>query len=400
MVWERSRDDAITLKAAALAFATVLGLVPLLATFGFIGTRLVDRYQDRVLEILMGALPYSEVAIAERLELYMHQAESLQGFGLLAFLLIGVGTLHTIEETINKIWRVGARATLRGKVVSLALILFWVPLLVGGVLSLAVMARRHPTFGVLLEESLLVGALPFLVTAIGLTMLYWQIPRAPVHFRWALVGGVLVALLLELLRRPFAYYVANINQLSLVYGSFAITLLFMISIQVAWWLVLVGTEVAYVGQNFQALDRGRRVDASVRGPWVGLAALIVLAKGLRRGEPLLDPGSLAADLALPPGVVGDSLLPLLERGLVVQTEADGLILARDPNQLTIEEILRSHDGPVDRLMRQSGSEVWGRLLELRRALRDLRVPELQDLCLADLLGPGTEGARDSGDEEA
>ncbi len=381
-----------------MAFATILGLVPLLAAFGFIGTRLVDRYQDRLLEILMNALPYSEVAIADRLELYMHQAESLQGFGLLAFLFIGVGTLHTIEETINKIWRVGERATLRGKVVSLALILFWVPLLVGGVLSLSVMARRHATFGVLLEESLLVGALPFVVTSIGLTMLYWQIPRAPVHFRWALVGGVMVALSLEVLRRPFAYYVANINQLSLVYGSFAITLLFMISIQIAWWLVLVGTEVAYVGQHLEALERGRRVDASVRGPWVGLAAMLVLARGLRQGTPLREPGSLAAELALPPGVVEDSLLPLLDRGLVVQTETDGLILARDPNHLTVEEILRSHDGPVDRLMAESGTEVWGRLLDLRGSLRDLRAPKLQGLLLADLLE--TEGAESTAPDGA
>ncbi|MDX1632871.1 MAG: hypothetical protein R3234_13455, partial [Thermoanaerobaculia bacterium] len=45
-------DDAVTLKAAALSFVTILSLVPLLAAFTNVGTRVLVRYQRRVLEIL------------------------------------------------------------------------------------------------------------------------------------------------------------------------------------------------------------------------------------------------------------------------------------------------------------------------------------------------------------
>ncbi|MBZ0112675.1 MAG: YihY family inner membrane protein [Thermoanaerobaculia bacterium] len=385
LVVTKSSEDAITLKAAALAFATMLGIVPLLAVFGFMGTRLVDQYEDRLLDVLMSALPYSESALTEKIELYTHQAESLQGLGLLAFLFVGVNTLHTIEETINKIWRVSERASIRAKVLSLALVLFWGPVLAAAMFSLFVMARRHIAFGVLLEESFVLGALPFLITAAGLTMLYWQVPRARVRFRWALVGGLVAAFLLELLRRPFSYYTGNFSQLGIVYGSFAIAIFFMISIQIAWGAILLGAEAAYVGQHFKSLLYGRRVDARAHGPWVGLAALIALAQALRRGDPLCTPEELGQVLGIPPQVLDDSIGPLLSHGLVVTTGGDGLMLGRDAHELRVEEILSSYNGPVDAMLEHSSGPDWSRLDALRDDLRRVRDEELHDLRLVDLL---------------
>lgn len=385
VVVSKSLEDAITLKASALAFATILGLVPLLAVFGFVGTRLVDRYEDRLLDVLMSALPYSESALTEKIELYTHQAESLQGLGLLAFLFVGVSTLHTIEETLNKIWRVGDKASIRAKILSLALVLFWGPLLAGALFSLFVMARRHIVFGVLLEESLVLSALPFLISATGLTMLYWQVPRARVRFRWALVGGLGASFLLELLRLPFSYYTENFSQLGIVYGSFAITIFFMISIQIAWGAILLGAEVAYVGQHLRSLLYGRRVDARAHGPWVGLAVLIALARALRRGAPLSTPEELGELLGIPPQVLHGSIGPLLAQGLVVITGDDELMLGRDAHELRVEEILSSYNGPVDAMMERSSGADWSRLDALREDLRRVRGEQLRDVRLVDLL---------------
>ena len=384
LVLGKAREDAITLKAAALAFATMLGLVPLLAAFSFMGTRLVDRNQERLLEALVELLPYSESALTEKIELYMHQAESLQGLGLLAFLLVGVGTLHTIEATINKIWGVGDRLNLRAKVLSLALVLFWGPLLVGSVLSLFVMASRHPTFGALLKDSTLVGALPLLITAMGLTMLYWQVPRVPVRLKWAVLGGSLTAVLLEVLRRSFAYYVSHLNQLSIVYGSFATIVFFMISIQVAWWAILLGTEVTFVAQNFQGLRSGHRVDSQVRGPWVALAVLAQLAAALRRGAPFVSTEDMGSTLGLPPQVLEDSLEPLIDHGFVLVTDSEGLFLARDAHELLVVDVLGCFDRPVDQMMTE-GRNDWLPIRSLRQKLHQLRGRELEDIFVVDLI---------------
>src|SRR4030095_5640831 len=134
------------------------------------------------------------------------------------------------------------------------------------------------------DESLLVQSVPFLVSIVGLSMLYWQVPFTRVQFRAAFAGGVTAALLLEILRRTFHYYVAHFTATTyVVYGSFALALFFMISLELAWLAILLGTEVAYVAQHFGALTQTRGLDSRLRESWVGLAALATLIEGLRHG---------------------------------------------------------------------------------------------------------------------
>src|SRR5215210_2186752 len=52
--------DGVTQRAAALAFVTILALIPLLAAFTFVAANLLRDYQDRVLSALTSVLPYSQ----------------------------------------------------------------------------------------------------------------------------------------------------------------------------------------------------------------------------------------------------------------------------------------------------------------------------------------------------
>src|SRR5262245_61268885 len=60
--------DGVTQRAAALAFVTVLALIPLLAAFTFVAAQLLNDYQDRILRFLTSVLPYSEAKVLEALQ--------------------------------------------------------------------------------------------------------------------------------------------------------------------------------------------------------------------------------------------------------------------------------------------------------------------------------------------
>lgn len=390
----RSGADAITLKAAALAYVTILSFVPLLAAFSFVGTRVLTAYRQQILEALAGVLPYPEAQIMDFLQEFVSNAETLQRGGTLVFILVSLGAFLTIEETINKIWQVGERRSLRTKLLSFTLLLFWGPLVLGSSFSFLLLLRQRPGLEVLFEEAFVVQALPFLVGTGALTMLYWQVPNTSVRFRSALSGGLVAAVLLEILRQTFGYYVGNITQMNFaVYGSFALAIFFMVSVQLAWFAVLLGCEVAYVTQNFEGLTHSIRLGLRFRGPWIGLAVAAELARGLRGGRPILTDEELAGKLGVAQDAIREALDPLEEAEIVqrgrTESEAEGYLLRRDPNRLPVRSVLAPFDVPIQELLAGVDSAGGPALQALEREIRLRRDDQLGDRALMQLVS-GTE----------
>jgi membrane protein len=218
-------------------------------------------------------------------------------------------------------------------------------------------------------------------------MLYWLVPFTQVRFRSALAGGAVAALLIELLRRAFAVYVAGFTQFTyLVYGGFALAIFFLVSVQLAWWAVLLGTEVAYVHQHFNALTRTRKLDCRLREPWVGLAVLVALTKGLREGAPMAELDDLAEELGISPEGVREALEPLVERGLVVEASGEpaGYLLACDPHALRLSEVFEAYEIPVDELIDALPEALGEHLQAVRARLEDHRRLGLADRRLVEL----------------
>jgi membrane protein len=389
LVIKKAGADGISQRAAALAFVTILALIPLLAAFTFVAAQLLHDYQDRVLRFLTSVLPYSEAEILLSLEKFVKQAESLQEVGFIAFILVGLGAFGAIEEAINKIWQVSNRRSMRAKLVSFTLLVFWGPLLIGSCYSALLLLRQRPGVDVLFEESWLVQLLPFLVSAVGLTMLYWQVPFTRVRFRAALAGGATAAMLLEVLRRSFRYYLTHFTEGTyVVYGGFALAILFMISLQLAWLAVLLGTEVAYVTQHFGALTHTRGLDSRYREAWIGLASLALLVEGLRAGRPVSDLDRISTKLGVAPEALRSALEPLVKSGVVVETtgEPSGYVLARDAHELTLEAALGAYEKPLEELLAAMPQPLRDNLEALVGRLRENRRTTLANRSIVQLLG--------------
>jgi membrane protein len=386
----QAHEDSIWLIGSALALVTLLSLIPLLAAFSFIGARVFSQYQQRSLEVFVQILPYSEKTVVDTLSELLGQAGGIHGIGVIFFFTSSLFLFVTVEETLNRIWNVSHRRPWRVRFLSFATFVFWGPILVGATFTSLLLLRQSPGFRHVAEESFLLTLAPFLATVVGLTVLYWLVPYAPVRLRNALAGGLLAAILLEVLRQGFGRYVELFSEVNEVYGGFAFAILFIISLDLTWGIVLLGCEAAYTAQHFRLLSQGLHRNPPVQAAWVGLAALALIARRHARGEPVLTREELADRLTLPEREIERIVHPLLAQDLLRPDGGKGYLLAADPQNLPIEQIFAAYDHRARRGVSLVGGELTGKLQQLVRDVSDCRADRLQSLTLADLADESPE----------
>ena len=79
--------------------------------------------------------------------------------------------------------------------------------------------------------------------ALMLTSLYLVMPVGRLALRHALAGGVTAALLWELTRHFLVWYFSTLSLANLIYGTFATTIIILISLEIAAIILLFGAQV-------------------------------------------------------------------------------------------------------------------------------------------------------------
>jgi YihY family inner membrane protein len=75
------------------------------------------------------------------------------------------------------------------------------------------------------------------------TSIYLVMPAARVRFRYAVAGGITAALLWEITRRVLVWYYSAVSMVNVIYGSIAITVVALLSIEVVTIILLLGAQV-------------------------------------------------------------------------------------------------------------------------------------------------------------
>ncbi len=251
-VWHRFFDDHVQTNAAALAFTTILALVPAAAVaFSMLSVFPVFEEWSKELEtfIYRNLVPAAEQVVQNQLQEFIGQTARLTAFSLSFLLVSALLLLFTIEETLNKIWRVEDSRSLVQRVLSYWAVLTLAPLLMGASLSLTshIVSTAFGGEGEVAQaRSIFLAILPFLFVVLAFVLLYMAVPNKPIRFHNALIGGVTAAILFELSKRGFTWYVSNFHSYEVIYGALSSIPIFLIWVYVSWLVVLVGAEVTAV----------------------------------------------------------------------------------------------------------------------------------------------------------
>ncbi len=341
----RFSADGCPLKAGRLSYVSLLAVVPLIA----IGLALLagfpafESWRDQVQDFLVTVLVADAGDEARKqLALFVANASRMTGLGLAFLALTAILLMAHINAALNAIWRVAEPRPLAQRIAVYWAVLTLGPLLIGASLSVSGYAFAAAAwFGVETGASRLVDLSWMLsvgFAAAGFAFLYFLVPNRAVQVWHALVGGVVAALLFDLLKRGFGIYLTHFPSYDVIYGALAAIPVFLVWLYLAWIAALFGAEIAAAMPEWRAAQARGSVEA---GPGARLALALSLLSRLKaaswRGVKLKE-RSLAAGLPAMPGEIDETLRRLRRAGYTARVLGGRWVLARDLDAVTLGEL--------------------------------------------------------------
>jgi len=251
------RDNQGFLLAGAVAYYTLLSVVPLTILLLVLLPHLVP--EARLLSIAQAYLsmvvPGKATVLLGQVELFIRHKNTIGSIGLVMLLFFSSMAFTALENAMSVIFF--HRLALRRRhflVSALIPYLFILAvgaglLLVSAVSGLLEGAGPHllALLGVHWSPGGVAGVLVYLVGLVGqillLTALYMVMPVGRLAWRHALSGGIAAGVSWEITRHVLVWYFANLSLVNVVYGSFATTIVILLSFEIGALILLIGAQV-------------------------------------------------------------------------------------------------------------------------------------------------------------
>jgi membrane protein len=393
----------INLRAMSLVYTTLLSLIPLVA-FSLAILKIFGGRRD--LEPIVYELfrPLGDAAATDLSSRIVQFASHVSGgvvgslgLALLAWTLIG--TIKKVEDSFNFLWHVDKpRSFARRLAEYTSLIIAGPVLLVGFVgLSHAALASAPVQVVVLPLLQRLRGTgitlAPYAMVTGFFTAAYLMIPNTRVEWRAAVTGALVAGVLWAAVGRMFTAFVVYSTRLTIVYAGFAFVVAALLWTYFGWLILLAGAQLSFYVQNPTYLRLGLQQLrlSSIELESLALKLMYLVARTHVTGGGRWSVNRLAAELTLPGIAVAQMVTTLEQAGLLIVTEHNELVPARDISRIGVHQILeiaRSQSSghvaprhlpvpPVDRLL---------------AGIEDARRQRCGELTLRDLVDEGARPA--------
>jgi YihY family inner membrane protein len=244
------------LLAGAVAYNTLLSLVPLFALLLVVLSHLVDERLliHTVALNLEFLVPGQAPAITEQVAAFLKHRHVVGGIGIAALLFFSAMAFSILETAMAMIFHHRApkpRHPLLSAVIpyvfmmALGAGLLLVTLITGALEALAqssVQVLGHAWSLARLSRTLL-HLLGMAGSTLMLTALYIVLPARRVTFRRAFIGAVAATALWEIVRHVLLWYFRTLSVVNVVYGSLATTVIVLLTLEVASLILLFGAQV-------------------------------------------------------------------------------------------------------------------------------------------------------------
>lgn len=388
--------DRLQMRAASLAFATVLAFVPLAALWFSVADALgvtdwlivetIEPFLDDALGPASDpALPVGVRTMRTILDGFFALVRSthvaaLGAGGLFIVLWSLFRVLRGVEEAFARVFQhVGPPRPLWQRLRAFAIVAATTPIGLGYAMVSAVLSHEtvasswiEAIVPIPVLRDVLLLVLPPLIATLTLWILYLELPDAEVRWRSALLGAALAALGwygVQLIHIRFQVSLAKYNALYSGFGAFPILLL---SIHVSWVMVLLGAQIMAAHQDqptLRQLARGALRDHTERQA-LAVRAVIALA---RRGREPAGLRTLASELGVGVATLRRVLDELAAHGLLIASvdRTDRRYrLGTDPSTLrasTVLDALERAPDPPDLPWDEGEAQVHAMIVARRAA---------------------------------
>ena len=256
-------NEKIGFQAVALSFFSTMSVVPFIAIMFAItgGLGLADKLK----ELLYAYFDNSQYTIDTILGFSDNIIQNAQSstMGLvssLMFAFIVIWMMLNVEKVFNNVWRVRkSRNIFKRLSFILALVIlspFVVMVFFAGsfIYSNALEYLGLDYAGLTAFKTLLTWLFFAIVVSLTLSAMYKFIPNAKVRYRSAFHASIPAALVFTLVQYMYLETQVFVTRLSTVFGAFAAVPLFMVWINIGWFIILIGAELAYAFQNVDSYN--------------------------------------------------------------------------------------------------------------------------------------------------
>ncbi|MBV9575929.1 MAG: YihY family inner membrane protein [Gammaproteobacteria bacterium] len=253
-------NENYSLYVSALAFSTLLSIVPLLSISVFFLT-IFPIFSNYIIifdnYILKNMVPSSAATIQIYLQDFVQQAVHLPIFSILFLGVTVIMMVNTVDNTINNIWSIDKRKKRLLVWLFYSIILLFAPILFG--VSVFLTSYLFATYLLTPLNSILLLISPLFINTIILSLLYIYVPNVFVKKFAGILGGFIAALFIEIAKALFALWISYFSNYELIYGVFAILPIFLIWLYIYWFIILWGAIFTYTIDLSSGPDPGQKV---------------------------------------------------------------------------------------------------------------------------------------------
>lgn len=395
------KDKALNVRANSLSFSLLFAFVPLIA--GVFAIARGFGFEELLREQLSTSfLAEANIApvIIEWVDRYLETARDgiFLGIGLIVLIWAVYAFFNMLEHSFNNIWNVKQTRSFGRRLTNYMVVLLLVPIMIILTSGISIFLNSTQSLAPVLQaiepiRRVLLRIIPFIVASGVFTWIFIAIPNTKVRFLSAVIPGVIMGILFQIVQMFSVYLVILFTRMSLVYGAFSAIPLILIWLHITCWLLLVGAELGFAIQNNDMFAYEKDLEAMSRRykDYVMLYLLSEIVKRFEKGEVPQTAQEMAAHNQLPIRLVQQLLSRLEETNIVrrvyvEQAEDETFVPALDTRQITVELVIGriSAQGTEEFLQHtpHEMQEFWQRYIKLidSNPIDDILVRDLSN-CL-------------------
>jgi membrane protein len=413
-------DGQLTLRAMSLVYTTLLSLVPFIAiSFSVLKGFGVQNQIEPMLLNFLAPLEERGVEITNRIIEFVNNMKAgvLGSVGLVLLLYTAVSLLQKIERSFNFTWQVSEGRPFAQRFSDYISVILVGPVLIFTALgitasvasfSLIQQLMQIQAIGILFEA--ISRFIPYILVIVTFTFLYMLIPNTKVHFKSALVGGLVAGIMWQSAGWIFTSFVVNSTKYMAIYTVFASLIIFMIWLYVSWLILLIGCGISFYYQHPEHRrlhTRATRLSNRVQEK-LSIAIMALVGKSYYAKGPPCNAQQLTIQLGIGAAACNKVIDALLEAKLLIKTVDDPpaltpgyaleVMLLKDVVNAVRTSGESASLNPLAMMSTGNVQEVYERLENgLQHSLDNLTVKDLLDIGATSSDGPQGDSVKNESD---
>ena len=353
-------QDKCLLRASALTFYTMLSIPSVIAMF--FGIAKGFGFEKMLQKELYNNFPGQEEVIEQVITFSNSLLEQtkggvIAGIGLAVLFWSVLKVLGHIESSLNSIWEIKESRSWGRKISDYLSVMLLAPICILMSGSLTVFITTQIT--AITQNIRLLGYIsPLIVFSLNLipfvliwtlfTVIYKLMPNTKVNLKSAFLAGIVAGTIYQIFQGAYIEFQIGVAKYNAIYGSFAALPLFLLWIQISWWIVLFGAELSFAIQNADTYEYEPdylKISPAFK-KLLTLQVAHLLIHNFKEGQRPLTDSQISQHLEIPVRLLHQILYELVAADLFIETKTNedrkfGYQPARDINELTIKRILEA-----------------------------------------------------------